>query len=143
MLKPPVLSDELASQKELALPLVADVQRLSLEPEVRELLGPCSIYHRGLCYTPMSHTIRNKTKLVKRVARIRGQLDAVVRALEEEVECGDVLRVIASARGAMDGLMAEVLEDHIRAHAFRNARPNTNDARAADELVDVMRSYLK
>jgi DNA-binding FrmR family transcriptional regulator len=91
----------------------------------------------------MSHTIRNKSKLVTRVARIRGQLDAVVRALEEEVECGEVLRLIASARGAMDGLMAEVLEDHIRAHAFRGAKPNSNDARAADELVDVMRSYLK
>ena len=91
----------------------------------------------------MSHTIRNKSKLVKRVARIRGQLDAVVRALEEEVECGEVLRLIASARGAMDGLMGEVLEDHIRAHAFRGAKPNSSDARAADELVDVMRSYLK
>jgi DNA-binding FrmR family transcriptional regulator len=102
-----------------------------------------ALYTIGGYATGMSHTIRNKSKLVKRVARIRGQLDAVVRALEEEVECGEVLRVIASARGAMDGLMAEVLEDHIRAHAFRGAKPNSNDARAADELVDVMRSYLK
>jgi DNA-binding FrmR family transcriptional regulator len=91
----------------------------------------------------MSHTIRDKTRLAKRVARIRGQLDAVARALEEEAECGEVLRVIASARGAMNGLMAEVLEDHIRAHAFRAAKPSSEDAQAADELIEVVRSYLK
>ena len=91
----------------------------------------------------MSHTIGNKGKLGKRVARIRGQLDAVARALEAEAECGEVLRLIASARGAMNGLMAEVLEDHIRAHAFRNAKSRSGDAQAADELVDVVRSYLK
>ena len=91
----------------------------------------------------MSHTIRNKKKLGKRVARIRGQLDAVARALDNEAECGDVLRLIASARGAMNGLMAEVLEDHIRSHAFRGAKPKSADASAADELVEVVRSYLK
>jgi DNA-binding FrmR family transcriptional regulator len=91
----------------------------------------------------MSHTIRNKTNLAKRVARIRGQVDAVARALENEAECGEVLRLIASARGAMNGLMAEVLEDHIRSHAFRSAKSKSDDAQAADELVDVVRSYLK
>ena len=91
----------------------------------------------------MSHTIRNKTNLGKRVARIRGQVDAVARALEDEAECGEVLRLIASARGAMNGLMAEVLEDHIRSHAFRGAKPKSDDAQAADELVEVVRSYLK
>lgn len=91
----------------------------------------------------MSHTIRNKTNLAKRVARIRGQVEAVARALNEEAECGEVLRLIASARGAMNGLMAEVLEDHIRSHAFRGAKPKSDDGHAADELVEVVRSYLK
>jgi DNA-binding FrmR family transcriptional regulator len=91
----------------------------------------------------MSHTIRNKANLGKRVARIRGQIDAVARALDDEAECGEVLRLIASARGAMNGLMAEVLEDHIRSHAFRGAKAMSGDARAADELVEVVRSYLK
>ena len=54
----------------------------------------------------MSHTIRKK-KLAHRVARIRGQVEALARALDGEAECGDVLRLIASARGAMDSLMAE------------------------------------
>lgn len=91
----------------------------------------------------MSHVIRNKAKLALRVARIRGQVEAVTRALEGEAECGEVLRLIASARGAMNGLMAEVLEDHIRHHAFRGARAGSDDAQAADDMVDVVRSYLK
>lgn len=91
----------------------------------------------------MSHTIRNKTNLARRVARIRGQVDAVARALDDEVECGEVLRLITSARGAMNGLMAEVLEDHIRSHAFRAAKSKSDGAQAADELVEVVRSYLR
>jgi DNA-binding FrmR family transcriptional regulator len=91
----------------------------------------------------MSHTIRHRKSLSQRVARIRGQIDAVARALEAEAECGEVLRLIASARGAMNSLMAEVLEQHIRAHAFRAARPRSDEGRAAEDLVDVVRSYLK
>ena len=91
----------------------------------------------------MSHTIRQKASLSRRVARIRGQVDAIARALDEELECGEVLRRIASARGAMNSLMAEVVEDHIRAHAFRDADPRSDQAQAAEELVEVVRSYLK
>ncbi|HXQ29488.1 MAG TPA: metal/formaldehyde-sensitive transcriptional repressor [Gemmatimonadales bacterium] len=91
----------------------------------------------------MSHTIRHKKALSLRVARVRGQIDAVSRALDNEAECGEVLRLIASARGAMNGLMAEVLEEHIHAHAFRNVRPHSEKAQAAEELIDVVRTYLK
>jgi DNA-binding FrmR family transcriptional regulator len=91
----------------------------------------------------MSHTIRQKKKLAHRVARIRGQVEALARALDGEAECGDVLRLIASARGAMDSLMAEVLEGHIRDHAFHGARPKSDDGQAAEDLVGIIRSYLK
>jgi DNA-binding FrmR family transcriptional regulator len=91
----------------------------------------------------MSHTIRNRAKLLRRVSRIRGQLDAVSKALDIEAECGEVLRLIASARGAMNGLMAEVLEDHVRSHAFRTAKRGSEAARAADDLIEVVRTYLK
>jgi len=91
----------------------------------------------------VSHTIRKKANLSKRVARIRGQVEAIARALDEELECGEVLRRIASARGAMNSLMAEVVEDHIRAHAFRGARPKSDEAQAAEDLVEVVRTYLK
>jgi DNA-binding FrmR family transcriptional regulator len=91
----------------------------------------------------MSHTIRKKKKLAHRVARIRGQVEALARALDGEAECGDVLRLIASARGAMDGLMAEVIEGHIRDHAFRGTRARSEDRQAAEDLIDIIRSYLK
>jgi DNA-binding FrmR family transcriptional regulator len=91
----------------------------------------------------MSHTIRNKKRLAHRVARIRGQVEALARTLDGEAECGDVLRLIASARGAMDSLMAEVIEGHIRDHAFRGARAKSEERRAADDVVNIIRSYLK
>jgi DNA-binding FrmR family transcriptional regulator len=92
----------------------------------------------------VSHTIREKTKLVNRVRRIRGQIEAVERALDQEIGCADVLQLIAGARGAINGLMAEVMEDHIRAHLIDPARePDPQRAHAAEELIDVVRSYLK
>jgi DNA-binding FrmR family transcriptional regulator len=91
----------------------------------------------------MSHTIRYKKKLQQRVARIQGQMRAVAEALENEAECGEILRLIASARGAMNSLMAEVLEDHVRWHAFRGTKASSDEAQAAEDVVAVLRSYLK
>ena len=90
----------------------------------------------------MGHTIRDKAKLLARVRRIKGQCEAVERALETEHGCGAVLQLIAAARGAMNGLMAEVLEQHLRTHVLDGATPRARDA-AAGELVDVVRAYLK
>lgn len=92
----------------------------------------------------MSHTVREKTKLLNRIRRIRGQIEAVERALDQEIGCSDVLQLIAGARGAINGLMVEVMEDHIRMHVIDPARqPSSAGAHAADELIDVVRSYLK
>lgn len=92
----------------------------------------------------MGHTVREKTKLLNRVRRIRGQMEAVERALETELGCADVLQLIAGARGAINGLMIEVMEDHIRHHVVDPARePDAARARGAEELIDVVRSYLK
>jgi DNA-binding FrmR family transcriptional regulator len=92
----------------------------------------------------MAHTIREKTKLLKRVRRIRGQVEAVERALEEEIGCADVLHLVAAVRGAINGLMAEVVEDHIRFHVVDPARErDRNRAEGAQELIDVVHSYLK
>jgi DNA-binding FrmR family transcriptional regulator len=66
----------------------------------------------------MSHTVANKGKLLNRIRRIRGQLEAVERALDTEAGCGVVLQRIAAARGAMNSLMSEVLEDHVRTHVL-------------------------
>ncbi|GAB7542235.1 metal/formaldehyde-sensitive transcriptional repressor [Cupriavidus sp. 8B] len=92
----------------------------------------------------MSHTIREKQKLLNRVRRIRGQIDAIERALEEEQGCVDVLQQITSCRGAMNGLLAVVLEDHIRTHLVE-AEPAHGDAEgdAKEQLIEVVHSYFK
>jgi DNA-binding FrmR family transcriptional regulator len=92
----------------------------------------------------MSHIIREKTKLLGRVRRIRGQVEAVERALESEIGCADVLQLVASIRGAVNGLTVELLEDHIRLHVVDPAHePDPNRAKGAEELIDVVRTYLK
>ena len=92
----------------------------------------------------MAHTIENKSKLIARVRRIKGQVDAVERALEAEIGCADVLMLAPLLRGAVHGLGAEVMEDHIRNHV---ANPDTDidadRARGAAELIEVVRTYLK
>jgi DNA-binding FrmR family transcriptional regulator len=91
----------------------------------------------------VAHTIRGKKKLLARVSRIAGQVGALKRTLEGEQECGDVLRLIAACRGAMNSLMAEVLEGHIREHAFSAVKPGSKGEEAAREVIEVVRSYLK
>jgi DNA-binding FrmR family transcriptional regulator len=90
------------------------------------------------------HTIREKQKLLARVRRIRGQVEAIERALEGEAGCDQVMHLIAGARGAMAGLMVEVVEDHVRTHLVDGERhPGALDADAVGQLVEVLRSYLK
>jgi DNA-binding FrmR family transcriptional regulator len=92
----------------------------------------------------MSHTIISKPKLLARVRRIRGQVEAVERALEAEVGCADVLMLVASVRGAINGLTAELMEEHIRHHVVDPAHETDPDrARGATELIDVVRTYLR
>jgi len=91
----------------------------------------------------MAHTIREKSKLLARVRRIRGQVEAIERALEAEVGCADVLQVIASVRGAVNGLMAEVIEDHVRCHVAAPSLAANKRAAGADDLIEVVHAYLK
>jgi DNA-binding FrmR family transcriptional regulator len=90
------------------------------------------------------HTVRQKQQLLARVRRIRGQVEAIERALENEAGCDRVMHLIAAARGAMAGLMVEVVEDHVKSHLVDAERhPGALDADAAGQLVDVLRSYLR
>lgn len=92
----------------------------------------------------MSHTVRDKQKLLARVRRIKGQVDSIERALEAEKDCGEVLHLIAGARGAMAGLMAEVVEDHVREHLVDPTKhPDALDLNAVEELLEVVRTYMK
>ena len=90
----------------------------------------------------MSHTIRQKEKLIARVRRLRGQLEGVERALEAEADCAEVLRQLASIRGAMNGLTAEVVEDHLREHVLA-AKTETDRQQGGEELIEVIRTYMK
>ena len=90
------------------------------------------------------HTIRDKQRLLDRVRRIRGQVEAIERALESEAGCEKVMHQIAGVRGAMAGLMAEVVDDHIHTHLVdAEKHPGALDTAAVDELMAVIRTYLK
>ena len=87
----------------------------------------------------MPHTIKGKKQLLIRVRRIKGQSEALEKALNEEADCAFILQQIAAIRGATNGLMAEVLEGHIREHL------GTTDGQKDDfaQVIAVLRSYLK
>lgn len=92
----------------------------------------------------MAHTIKDKSKLLARVRRLKGQTEAVERALEEEHDCADVLMLVASMRGAINGLTAELMEDHIRHHVVNpDTEQDKTRAKGAAELIEVLRTYLK
>jgi DNA-binding FrmR family transcriptional regulator len=91
----------------------------------------------------MAHTIKDKHKLIARVRRIKGQVHAVERALEAEIGCADVLMLVASLRGAVHGLTAEMMEEHIRKHVVNpETDPDPERAQGAAELIEVIRTYL-
>ena len=92
----------------------------------------------------MVHTIKEKTKLLARVRRIKGQVEAVERALEAEIGCADVLMLVASMRGAVNGLTAEIVEDHIRNHVVDpDNDADAARAKGAADLIEVVKTYLK
>jgi DNA-binding FrmR family transcriptional regulator len=92
----------------------------------------------------MAHTVEEKKKLLNRVRRIRGQVEAIERALDQEAECSDILHTISACRGAMDALMAEVIEGHIRFHILDpESSPTDEQTQAADDLIYALRAYLK
>lgn len=91
----------------------------------------------------MAHTTGDKEKLLIRVRRIRGQVEALEKALDQDDDCSKILHLIAGSRGAMDGLMAEVLEGHIRVHVADPKQKPSDRARATEDVIDLIRSYLR
>lgn len=91
----------------------------------------------------MSHVAREKAKLLNRLKRIRGQVEAIERAVDADLECSRVLQQATACRGAMDGFIAEVIEDHIREHMV-DPQASREDPRvqAAEELVAIVHAYL-
>jgi DNA-binding FrmR family transcriptional regulator len=91
----------------------------------------------------MTHALKEKQKLLNRVRRIRGQLDAVERALAQDAGCAAVLQQATACRGALDGLIAEVVEGHIREHVIDPAAGADDPrSRSAEELIEIVHSFL-
>lgn len=84
-----------------------------------------------------------KQKLIARIHRIRGQVGAIERSLTSGDDCADVLMLLANVRGGINSLMAEVLEDHIRLHMLSPGKSAADVAELAEDLIDLVRSYLK
>lgn len=91
----------------------------------------------------MPHSAEEKKKVLTRVRRIRGQIDALELALESGAECGPVLQQIAAVRGAMNGLMAGVLESHLREEFAHVADARHARDKSIDDVVSLVRSYLR
>jgi DNA-binding FrmR family transcriptional regulator len=92
----------------------------------------------------VSHVERERQKLLNRLKRIRGQVEAIERAVENGGECARVLQQATACRGAMEGFIAEVIEDHIREHMIpAGAAIADPGVEAAEELISIVHSYLK
>lgn len=91
----------------------------------------------------MPHTIKGKKQLLVRVRRIRGQVEALEKNLDQGSECSAILQQIAAIRGAVNGLMVEVLEGHLRDHLSSDALPEVQRQADLEQVVAVLRSYLK
>lgn len=92
----------------------------------------------------MSHTVRDRKKLLNRVRRIRGQVEGIEKALLEENDPFLILQTVAACRGALNGLMVEIIEGHIRMHVVDpDSSPGRAQVESAEELIDIIRAFLK
>ncbi|HEV2134455.1 MAG TPA: metal/formaldehyde-sensitive transcriptional repressor [Terracidiphilus sp.] len=90
----------------------------------------------------MAHHERETIKMVQRVRKLRGQLDAIERSLTADADCGDQLMLLAAVRGGVNSLMGEVLETHIRFHLADGSKEHITPE-LAEDLIDLVRAYLK
>ncbi|ESQ83052.1 hypothetical protein AEAC466_14410 [Asticcacaulis sp. AC466] len=90
------------------------------------------------------HASNEKSKLLGRIRRIKGQIEALERAVEGEAESEKILHLIAAAKGGVSGLMGEVVEHHIRYHLADDPEyPGVLKAEAQQALIDIIHSYVK
>jgi DNA-binding FrmR family transcriptional regulator len=91
----------------------------------------------------LSHTTKDKAKMLSRTRRIKGQVEAIERALEGPNECEEILQLVASCRGALNGLMAELIEGHLKFHVLVPGQKTLpSQLEAADELIAVIKRYF-
>jgi DNA-binding FrmR family transcriptional regulator len=88
----------------------------------------------------MSHTSREKLDLVNRTKKVIGQLESVLKGLNDDEKCAEILHRLAAARGAINSLMGELMEDHILNHMRKNSK---SAEEAAQDMIQIVRTYLK
>lgn len=86
---------------------------------------------------------KDKQKLLSRIKRLAGQIDAVERSVTAGDECADILMLLAAIRGAVNSLMAEILEDHVRLHIIHPKRAKETPEELTEDLIALVRAYLK
>ena len=93
----------------------------------------------------MGHTSRDREKLVLRVKRIRGQIDGIQRSLEAaDDDCFAMLQTVAACRGALTGLMAEIIDGHVRGHILDpKQKPTATQTQASEQLLEIVHAFLK
>jgi DNA-binding FrmR family transcriptional regulator len=91
----------------------------------------------------VAHTIKGKKGLLARIRRIKGQAGALEKTLETDTACVAILQQTAAIRGAVNGLMTEILEGHIRDHLGPEAVVAEQREEDMEQVISVLRSYLK
>ncbi|MDT9633820.1 metal/formaldehyde-sensitive transcriptional repressor [Pseudomonas marginalis] len=91
----------------------------------------------------MGHIAAKKDSLIKRVKRIAGQIQAVEKALASDADCAKTLHLVAATRGAINGLMEEIIEEHARAHVADPSLSEEERSKGVEELLEAIRRYAK
>ena len=90
----------------------------------------------------MAHVQHDRRKLLARVRRISGQVAALEKALASDGDCADILVQIAAAKGAMHGLMLEVMAGHLGDHVVAEPDP-TKRQREAEVLLGLLKRHAR
>lgn len=92
----------------------------------------------------MSHLFEDRKKIISRIKRIKGQLEAVEKSLNDGKECFEVLQTLSACRGGLNGLMGELVEGHVKEHIMHDpVHPKTAQDKSALELVKLLKTYWK
>lgn len=89
------------------------------------------------------HLSKNKDAILARIKRIAGQVGAVERAIQSDAGCAETLHLVAAVRGAVAGLMDELVADHLQAHVAAPGLSDAERAAAAEELTVLLRRHVR
>lgn len=92
---------------------------------------------------PMSGPVRDKMKVLNQMKHVQTQISALQQALETELGCVELLRMLTDVRSILNDLSAELVEDSIRTHVDTTPDGTIDRAQAVQVLIEAVRSYAK